>query len=227
MARDITIQDPQRLLKNMVIIRNILAKHDIPCWLHYGTCLGAIREHNFIAHDDDADMGIYGKDYEKFMSLLPELEEAGLINVPESDWNGRLIQFINKPESGQDTHRGGAEQVDVFYETEIRILRIFKRWNLGGRISVPYRFFKTLDTTTFLGETFYIPHDAANLMKLLYGKTWQTPIANVPSKNGITYQLKKIFRNPGKIFFYIKRKIGKVTEIRTTVKKADNDTFQK
>lgn len=98
MARDFAIRNPERLLKNMVIIRDILARNGIPCWLHYGTCLGAVRERNFIPHDDDADMGIYAKDYGKLLSLIPELEKAELIRIQDDDWGDRMVQFVNRTE---------------------------------------------------------------------------------------------------------------------------------
>lgn len=219
MARDFAIRNPQQLLKNMVTIRDILAKHGIQCWLHYGTCLGAIREHNFIAHDDDADMGIYGKDYEKFMSVLPELEAAGLKNIPDEDWNGRMFQFVNTTDNGEPT----SEQVDIFYENEIRFLHFIRRWDLGGRITVPYRFLSELDTIDFLGEKFNIPSDAPGLMRKLYGKTWNVPIANAPSKNGIRYQLKKLTHTPPlylpkKLLFYIRRYMSKMFRLNKAAK---------
>jgi hypothetical protein len=195
MARDYAIRNPQQLLKNMVAMRDILAKHDITCWLHNGTCLGAIREKGFIPHDDDADLGIYAKDYEKFLGLIPEIEAAGFERVPEHDWKGRLIQFRNKDEKGM------GEQVDVFWEKPVKFL-FWKRWDLGGRVTVAWKYLSTLDTINFLGEDFLIPHNAAGLMRNLYGKTWRTPLKNVRTKKGIKFELEKILENPGKLFFY-------------------------
>ncbi len=207
MAREFCIRNPEQLLKNMVTIRDILARHGIPCWLHNGTCLGAIRERNFIAHDDDADLGIYAKDYEKLIGLIPELEAAGLVRVPEYDWGGRLVQFVNKDEAGT------GEQVDIFWEKPVQGL-LGTSWDLGGRVRVPGKYLNTLDKIVFLGEEFLIPHDAPGLMRCLYGKTWRVPLKNVRTKKSLAFELKKLLANPGKLFFYIRRFIAQRKRIR-------------
>lgn len=198
MAREKVIQDPERLLRNMVRIRDILAAHGIVCFLHYGTCLGAVREKGFIPHDDDADLGIYAGDLAKLRKIIPEIEAAGFSQIEDREWGGRLIQF-------RDTGEGYAEQVDIFWEKQTRRFGI-RKWDLGGRVLCPYRFLQPpLPVIDFLGEPFHVPNDTENFLRFLYGKDWRTPRPGAQSRYGILFQLNKLRKNPGKLFFYLRR----------------------
>lgn len=45
--------------------------------LFYGTLLGAVREHDFIDHDEDIDLVLFKKDMRKFENQLFKLRECG------------------------------------------------------------------------------------------------------------------------------------------------------
>jgi len=62
---------------NVVMLRlaTELEKADIPYWLDFGTCLGSIREQNFIPWDDDIDLALLRSDVPRFTQLI--LEELG------------------------------------------------------------------------------------------------------------------------------------------------------
>jgi lipopolysaccharide cholinephosphotransferase len=186
------IRNKEILLENMVIARDILAHKKIPVFLNFGTLLGAVREKDFIVHDDDVDFEIYERDKDAFLATFPDLEAHGLHffeHIPAM----RLYSFT----------RGG-EQIDFFLAREKKTLR-GRRWDLEGRATVPARFLDNLDTIDFLGEPFLVPHDPLGLVRNLYGKTWNIPIEKCPSRLDWSTRAKKIFRNPGKLFFYTKR----------------------
>ena len=64
-------------------IKRICMKEDIPFQLAYGSLLGCIREKGFIPWDEDIDIMVWGKDYERFC-------EAIKLNISDS-----IQLFIN------------------------------------------------------------------------------------------------------------------------------------
>lgn len=96
----------------------------------------------------------------------------------------------------------------------------WKKWDIGGRLTVSWKYLKTLDTIKFLGEDFYIPHDAPGLMRAFYGKTWQIPIKDVQSKTGLAFKTKKILARPGKMFFFARRFIRTRMRIREEARRS-------
>ncbi len=53
-------------------VKRICTAHDIPYYLLAGTCLGAVRHHGCIPWDDDIDIGILSRDYERFEEAVSQ-----------------------------------------------------------------------------------------------------------------------------------------------------------
>lgn len=59
-----------RMLEMLKYIDKVCQENNIPYWLSSGTCLGAVRHGGFIPWDDDVDIEMLGKDYDRFVKIM-------------------------------------------------------------------------------------------------------------------------------------------------------------
>lgn len=197
--------DREISLENMILARDILRSFGLEPFLHYGTALGAVREKDFIPHDDDVDFGLYGRDKETFLRAFPELVANGF-----KVWYIRDDDYSTSSDLTDTSHnfrmyklKRKEQEIDFFLAYEVQNF-FGRKWDIDGRVTIPARFLDTLDTIDFLGESFSCPHDTVGFLRNMYGKTWNVPIRNTTSRIGWTTRLKKL-KNPFKIFFYARR----------------------
>ena len=121
---DKTVAAAQKvMLEILVEIHRICVENDITYWLEAGTLLGAIRHKGFIPWDDDCDVSMPRKDYERFLQIAQEkLPETMFLQTKETDkeyplpWakirkNGTLL--IETGETGEEKYHHGIF-VDIF-----------------------------------------------------------------------------------------------------------------
>lgn len=142
--------------KNLLDLGFLAKKKNVDFGIIFGTLLGAIREKNFIKHDEDVDVYVLDEHKECFLELLPELINLGFMIAR---YDGRLLSII----------RNG-DYIDVYF---------FKRSFLGNRVcgnlSINRRFFDGFDVVCFLGEEFNAPVNHLFFLESMYGKDWMTP----------------------------------------------------
>ena len=147
-----------RAFENLILLKKILDRHGIPFQLAFGTLLGAIREKDFISHDEDIDLTFLDEDRERFFEILPELNESGF-TICRFDRND-LISIMRQ-----------GEYIDLYFYRRLNSeLRVCSGWvNLSRHIT---------DSTkiVFKGFEFNIPRQWEEYLVGEYGSDWKTPV---------------------------------------------------
>jgi len=160
-------------LQNLVDISNTLnGKH---WWLEAGTCLGAVREGDFIGHDKDTDVGILAEDFN--WALIAELVTKGF----------RILHVFGAPHRGLEVSvaRGGVK-TDIFLFYKKGDKRWHGAWTNGCR-DIDKDLIKLVfesDLVETLGEaklcdTFFpVPKNVNKYLEARYGEHWRVPNEN-------------------------------------------------
>lgn len=82
-------------LEVLKVFDGICRKNGIKYYLTAGSMLGAVRHHGFIPWDDDIDVAMFRKDYEKFKdnasTLLPDYMYLSTYETPGHIWAPKVI----------------------------------------------------------------------------------------------------------------------------------------
>ena len=95
-------------LEVMCVIQQICEKYDIPYFADWGTLLGAVRHKGFIPWDDDMDICMLRKDYQRFLEVAPrELTGDYHINSPytQNEYSFVFSRFLNASSISYDPSR--------------------------------------------------------------------------------------------------------------------------
>lgn len=83
----------------LAYVDDFCRKHGLRYWVCSGTLLGTIRHKGFIPWDDDVDIFLPWKDYQRFMELFEETEELGLVGFGterHNDYPDPLAKVVDK-----------------------------------------------------------------------------------------------------------------------------------
>lgn len=144
--------------ENLLILRDILIKTEIKWGLVFGTLLGAIREEDFIEHDEDTDIYILEEDKPKLINSLHELRKYGF---EVARYDESILSIIRKN-----------EYIDFYF---------FKKGLWGRRAGcyyIPRKYFNTTQTIQFFQKDFPTLNKPRDYLTYTYGADWHIPKIN-------------------------------------------------
>jgi len=182
--------------KNLLDIKKILDSHSIKFGLIYGTLLGAIRENNFIEHDEDIDLFMLDEHKENLLAILQEIVDSGFDIIR---YDGKLISITREN-----------EYIDFYFFRKSNF--IYRKCEVG--LVAKAKYLENTVDYSFLGEIFQVPKQVESFLVDLYGKNWRIPIKNDPSMNHNKYiifreRIRKTFPSLFSIISKIKKSISK------------------
>jgi phosphorylcholine metabolism protein LicD len=161
--------------KNLLQMKAILEDLGIVFWLEGGTLLGAYRDNDFCADDeDDVDLSTWYN----YAYLIPEI-------IRRAEKKGftlhNLYRDHRRPEfAPQLAFKKDKLKIDlIFYEKQKdkAVGFVFKKHTKGfegiPRV-VPVQYFELLDVITFYKNEYNCPYDIEGYLEYLYGD-WKTP----------------------------------------------------
>lgn len=146
--------------ENLFLLKEVCDRHDVHFLLFFGTLLGAVREHDFITHDEDIDLVMPKERMPDFLSLLFELRKEGF-EVARFEKRG-FMSIIRK-----------GEYIDFYF---------FQPYPPDQNLmycacEICRKEFITETTTMeFLGGHFLVPKDYLEFIEEYFGEDWRTPI---------------------------------------------------
>jgi len=148
----------EKAKENLLLFNKIAKKNNLKFVLCYGTLLGAIREHDFIDHDEDIDLFILDNQKDIFLCMLFELKDEGF-ELARYDRRGGLASLIRNN-----------EYLDIY------IFRPLSKelWESLGD-PMPAKYILDLKEYDFQGENFWGARDSEEMMLFFYGKNWNIP----------------------------------------------------
>ena len=204
--------------ENLQLLKAIFDRYSITFFLTFGTCLGAVRDNNFLCHDTDTDIGVYMKDRANVLSIVPELKRVGFEPIRTSISDDFLsimrkdeyidIGFFQKKTDEHDKSYWG-----------FNVYRVY-----GNHLD-------KLERISFLGDSYNIPQHVSRYLTMLYGFAWRIPMTGfhyVPDRSKTYFVCNKMksklivtLQRLGIRPFYWIRYIRTFVQIKKKTKKSD------
>lgn len=153
--------DKEQATENLLLLKEVLDKKNLKFGLIAGTLLGAVREKDFIEHDEDIDIFFMQEDKELLMDSLHDLIAVGF-EIARYD-GSELMSIIRK-----------GEYIDLYiFHKDIENVRNCSGW------CVPEYFLTETTLLEFKGAMFVVPKEYEEFLIYEYGENWKTPIQYV------------------------------------------------
>ena len=149
------------MLKNLLELKAIYEKNEIPFFLIFGTLLGAVREKDFISYDNDVDLACLWEDRDKILALNPQFEALGYtIETHISDYD---INYIKD-----------GEKIEVWLFEDMSDVRLYDKKRCNN-IKYLKEYFEKTELVDLRGKSFPAPSNPRKFLEVTYGSTWVIP----------------------------------------------------
>ncbi|MFO0955379.1 MAG: LicD family protein [Candidatus Saccharibacteria bacterium] len=163
----------------------VLEKYQCTHWLSDGTLLGTMRENDFIAHDDDVDLGVWAADFDiRVIHELINRYGCRIVRLQGTPDDGMIISvqrltvhldmFFYYPLAKSEKGHPSAKIYHSIYFLE----KPYNTSNKARRYNCVYPDFKPLVRRSFKGHEFWVPENAKQHLVAAYGKDWRKPQPN-------------------------------------------------
>ena len=149
--------------ENLRILIDVLSNTNITYGIMFGTLLGAIRNGDFIDHDEDVDIYVLEEFKRDFLRLLPELNSRGLI----------LVRAIE----GEISVMRENEYIDISFLRKKKNFWFQDVRTLNDNFTYPAYNLEQTQEFLFRNISLPIPSKPEVLLAKIYGKNWQRPIS--------------------------------------------------
>ena len=153
--------------QNLLDFYGLIKKTQIRWGLVYGTLLGAVREKDFIQHDEDTDIFIYYEDRKDLFSLLFDLDDLGF-NVVR--YEGFLLSLMR-----DDNY------IDLYF------FRKTYKGRRAGELFIPSTFFESHESLDLFGVVFPTLSHHVDFLRYTYGSNWMVPIDGLHAQGRPVY----------------------------------------
>lgn len=144
-------------LENLSVLKDVLERRNIGYQLTFGTLLGAIRDNDFITHDEDIDLLLMEEDKLAVFDALAELKDL-CFDVARYDRRG-LLSIYRK-----------GEYIDFYFYTNRGDGSLY----CSGSI-LPSEVVEKTMYYNFKGLNVKIPVEYKKFLLCVYGENWRTP----------------------------------------------------
>lgn len=171
--------ETQKALNNLKDTRDCLIELGLNYFLIDGTLLGCIREGGFIEHDLDLDLGVYMSEWNiiAFNRFVDLMKLKGFILHHSFGIFGKHFEVAFKRDN---------IKIDLFFYYKHENKYRFNAFLNGGRnlpddlltYEYPLDLIDNLEEVEFLGEVFFKPENAEEVLRIKYGENWRLPDKN-------------------------------------------------